>query len=195
MQDKSTPEEFDVVIVGRGPVGATLANLLGLCGVRTLVLEREARTYHLPRAVHFDDECMRVFQTIGLAEAILPQTILSPGMLFLDADGKMLLDWSRPQTPTPMGWNLSYRFHQPDLEDVLIGGLARFAHVTLRSRCEVFALDQTSTACASATRISPTASCARSARPTSSAATARVLWFAASSAPAWTISASTSAGS
>src|SRR4051812_38315395 len=31
----------DVVIVGLGPVGATLANLLGLCGVATLVLERE----------------------------------------------------------------------------------------------------------------------------------------------------------
>lgn len=142
MQDKSVPEEFDVVIVGRGPVGATLANLLGLCGVRTLVLEREARTYHLPRAVHFDDECMRVFQTIGLADAILPHVILSPGMLFLDAAGCMLLDWSRPQTLTPMGWNLSYRFHQPDLEDVLIGGLARWPHVTLRNRCDVFALDQ-----------------------------------------------------
>lgn len=142
MQDKSASEEFDVVIVGRGPVGATLANLLGLCGVRTLVLEREARTYHLPRAVHFDDECMRVFQTIGLAEAILPHVILSPGMLFLDADGKMLLDWSRPQTPTPMGWNLSYRFHQPDLEDVLIGGLGRYAGVVVRNRCDVFALDQ-----------------------------------------------------
>ncbi|MBR0974940.1 bifunctional 3-(3-hydroxy-phenyl)propionate/3-hydroxycinnamic acid hydroxylase [Bradyrhizobium japonicum] len=145
MQDKSVPEDYDVVIVGRGPVGATFANLLGLCGVRTLVLEREARTYHLPRAVHFDDECMRVFQTIGLAEAILPQTILSPGMLFLDADGKMLLDWSRPQTPTQMGWNLSYRFHQPDLEDVLIAGLSRWPHVTLRNRCDVFALDQDDT--------------------------------------------------
>ncbi|WGR74509.1 MULTISPECIES: bifunctional 3-(3-hydroxy-phenyl)propionate/3-hydroxycinnamic acid hydroxylase [unclassified Bradyrhizobium] len=142
MQDRSAPKHFDVVIVGRGPVGATLANLLGLCGVRTLVLEREARTYHLPRAVHFDDECMRVFQTIGLADAILPHVILSPGMRFLDADGRMLLDWSRPQTPTPMGWNLSYRFHQPDLEDVLIGGLNRWPHVTLRNRCDVFALDQ-----------------------------------------------------
>jgi len=145
MQDKSAPEEFDVVIVGRGPVGATLANLLGLCGLRTLVLEREARTYHLPRAVHFDDECMRVFQTIGLSDAILPHLTLSPGMLFLDAQGKMLLDWSRPQTLTPMGWNLSYRFHQPDLEDVLIGGLARWPHVSLRSRCDVFALDQDET--------------------------------------------------
>jgi 3-(3-hydroxy-phenyl)propionate hydroxylase len=142
MQDKSASEKFDVVIVGRGPVGATLANLLGLCGVRTLVLEREARTYHLPRAVHFDDECMRVFQTIGLADAILPHVILSPGMLFFDADGRMLLDWSRPQTLTSMGWNLSYRFHQPDLEDVLIAGLARWPHVALRSRCDVFALDQ-----------------------------------------------------
>jgi 3-(3-hydroxy-phenyl)propionate hydroxylase len=142
MQDSSIPEDFDVVIVGRGPVGATLANLLGLCGVRTLVLEREARTYHLPRAVHFDDECMRVFQTVGLADAILPHVILSPGMLFLDAEGRMLLDWSRPQTLTPMGWHLSYRFHQPDLEDVLIGGLCRWPHVALRNRCDVFALDQ-----------------------------------------------------
>ncbi|TFV75092.1 bifunctional 3-(3-hydroxy-phenyl)propionate/3-hydroxycinnamic acid hydroxylase [Bradyrhizobium frederickii] len=142
MQDNATPENFDVVIVGRGPVGATLANLLGLCGVRTLVLEREARAYHLPRAVHFDDECMRVFQTIGLADAILPHVILSPGMLFLDADGRMLLDWSRPQTLTPMGWHLSYRFHQPELEDVLIGGLSRWPHVALRNRCDVFALDQ-----------------------------------------------------
>src|SRR3954451_13133019 len=145
MKDKSAFEEFDVVIVGRGPVGATLANLLGLCGVRTLVLEREAQTYHLPRAVHFDDECMRVFQTIGLAETILPYVILSPGMLFLDADGRLLLDWSRPQTLTPMGWNLSYRFHQPELEDVLIAGLARWPHVALRSRCDVFALDQDET--------------------------------------------------
>ncbi|MBR0828695.1 bifunctional 3-(3-hydroxy-phenyl)propionate/3-hydroxycinnamic acid hydroxylase [Bradyrhizobium manausense] len=142
MQDKSASPDYDVVIVGRGPVGATLANLLGLCGVRTLVLEREARAYHLPRAVHFDDECMRVFQTIGLADDILPQVILSPGMLFKDAAGRLILDWSRPQTPTAMGWHLSYRFHQPDLEEILIGGLRRWSHVELRNRCEVFALDQ-----------------------------------------------------
>ena len=141
MQNNSA-SEFDVVIVGRGPVGATLANLLGLSGMRTLVLEREANTYHLPRAVHFDDECMRVFQTIGLAEEIKPHTILSPGMRFVDADGRIILDWSRPQTLTPMGWHLSYRFHQPDLEDVLISGLRRWPQVELRNRCEVFALDQ-----------------------------------------------------
>ena len=47
----STPDRFDVVIIGLGPVGATLANLLGLQGVSTLVLERETEAYHLPRAL------------------------------------------------------------------------------------------------------------------------------------------------
>jgi 3-(3-hydroxy-phenyl)propionate hydroxylase len=143
MSDTAAPSEnFDVVIVGRGPVGSTLANLLGLCGIRTLVLEREAKAYHLPRAVHFDDECMRVFQTIGLAETILPHLTLSPGMRFVDAEGRLLLDWPRTREPTAMGWNLSYRFHQPDLEDILNNGLERWPHVELRNRCDVFALEQ-----------------------------------------------------
>jgi 3-(3-hydroxy-phenyl)propionate hydroxylase len=142
MNDTSASSQiFDVVIVGRGPVGSTLANLLGLCGVRTLVLEREAKAYHLPRAVHFDDECMRVFQTIGLGEAILPHVILSPGMRFVDAEGRLVLDWPRSRELTPMGWHLSYRFHQPDLEDVLNRGLERWAHVEVRNRCDVFAIE------------------------------------------------------
>ena len=122
--DNST---FDVVIVGRGPVGSTLANLLGQCGLKTLVLEREAASYHLPRAAHFDDESMRVFQTIGLSEAIQPHVILSPGMRFVDGQGRLVLDWSRTAEITPMGWHLSYRFHQPVLEDVLNAGTRALA--------------------------------------------------------------------
>ena len=138
----SSSSTFDVVIVGRGPVGSTLANLLGLCGLRTLVLEREAKAYHLPRAVHFDDECMRVFQTAGLSEAMLPHLILSPGMRFVDANGRLVLDWQRSAELTPMGWHLSYRFHQPDLEQVLNNGLERWPGVTVRNRCDVFGIEQ-----------------------------------------------------
>ena len=101
MLHRSQPVDLDadVIIVGYGPVGATLANLLGLRGVKTLVLEREADAYHLPRAVHFDDEVMRVFETVGLSDEIEPNVRLSPGMLFVDKDGKLLLDWSRPAAP------------------------------------------------------------------------------------------------
>ncbi|MCY4500221.1 MAG: FAD-dependent monooxygenase, partial [Alphaproteobacteria bacterium] len=54
----------DIAIVGLGPVGATLANLLGRLGLRVDVFERDRTAYALPRAVHFDDEVMRVFQSI-----------------------------------------------------------------------------------------------------------------------------------
>jgi len=63
-------EPYDVAIIGLGPAGATLANLLGLRGLRVLVLEREADVYRLPRAIHFDGECMRVFQAVGIAQTL-----------------------------------------------------------------------------------------------------------------------------
>ena len=85
--------EADVAIVGYGPVGATLANLLGQSGISTLVLEREEAAYHLPRAVHFDDEVMRVFDTIGLAEAMEPTVHVSPGMRFMDAASPHFSYW------------------------------------------------------------------------------------------------------
>ncbi len=130
-------QEHDVAIVGFGPVGATLAHLLGQQGLSVLILDREAAAYHLPRAVHFDDEVMRVFQGIGLAEAILPDTHVSPGMRFVDAQGRLLMDWSRPMAPGPQGWHASYRFHQPALERVLREGLAAWPDVACETSTEV----------------------------------------------------------
>jgi 3-(3-hydroxy-phenyl)propionate hydroxylase len=135
-------ERFDVAIIGLGPVGATLAHLLGQLGVRVLVLERDAAAYPLPRAVHFDDEIMRVFQGIGIADAIRPKLRLSPGMRFIAPDGRLLLDWPRSPEPTALGWPPSFRFHQPDLEAALRGALATRDTVTVRTRCDAFMLDQ-----------------------------------------------------
>ena len=134
--------ETNVAIVGCGPAGAMLANLLGLQGIGTLVLEREANIYCLPRAVHFDDEAMRLIQTVGLADAMQPLVHVSPGMKFLDDTARLLLDWPRPSAAGPQGWHASYRFHQPEFERVLRDGLARFPSVSLKLRSEVFALDQ-----------------------------------------------------
>jgi 3-(3-hydroxy-phenyl)propionate hydroxylase len=134
--------DTEIAIIGCGPVGAMLANLLGLQGVTTLVLEREAAIYNLPRAVHFDDEVMRLFQTVGLADAMQPLVHVSPGMKFVDDAGRLMLDWSRPMERGPQAWHASYRFHQPDLERVLRSGLARWPSVSVHLRTEVFALEQ-----------------------------------------------------
>jgi 2-polyprenyl-6-methoxyphenol hydroxylase-like FAD-dependent oxidoreductase len=61
--------DFDVCIIGYGPIGASLANLLGQSDMKTVVLERESSVYHLPRAVALDGEGMRLVQTMGLAAA------------------------------------------------------------------------------------------------------------------------------
>ena len=72
-------KKYDVVIVGFGPTGGTLANLLALHGFSILVLEKEKSFYPLPRAVHFDDEVMRVFETIGITNTFLKHTIINKG--------------------------------------------------------------------------------------------------------------------
>ncbi|AMM87242.1 3-(3-hydroxyphenyl)propionate hydroxylase (plasmid) [Martelella sp. AD-3] len=139
--DYSDATHFDVAIVGYGPAGATLAHLLAQCGLKVLVLERETAAYHLPRAVHFDAEVMRVFQWIGIAEAIEPLTAMHPGMRFVDGNGKLLLDWPRPQGIGPQGWRANYRFHQPDLEKLLRDRLSGYQNVTVRTRADVFYIE------------------------------------------------------
>lgn len=132
--------EVDVAIIGLGPVGATLAGLLAGCGLTVAVFERDPEIYRLPRAVHFDGECMRVFQTLGLATRLEERLIVSPGMKFIDADGRLLIDWSRPRQIGPQGWYSSYRFHQPDLEQCLRASLHEQTRVSQLLRCEVFNL-------------------------------------------------------
>lgn len=131
----------DVVVIGAGPVGLTLANLLGVRGLSVRVIEKRARPYDLPRAIHFDGEAMRVFQATGLADQVLAHTHVGVGMLFRNADDEVLIDWSRAQDIGPMGWHESYRFHQPGLEDVLRQGLDRFSHAELTSGAEVVSLN------------------------------------------------------
>lgn len=125
--------EFDVVVVGFGPVGALLANLLGRHGLRVLVLERDAEIHPLPRAVHFDGEVMRVFQAAGLAGAVEDVArATSRGMHFVNAAGETLMVRRGTEGPGPHGWANNWYFHQPELDAALRAGAARFANVEVR---------------------------------------------------------------
>ncbi|MCC6006207.1 MAG: FAD-dependent monooxygenase, partial [Rhodobacteraceae bacterium] len=129
--------EVDVAVVGCGPTGATLANLLGQAGLKVAVIERETAPPDLPRAVHFDGEVMRIFQSLGLAEALLPLVRPSGGMQYVSAAGQLLL-MRKPAAPTGHhGWASNYLFHQPDLEACLRRGLARYEQVGLYPGHEV----------------------------------------------------------
>jgi 2-polyprenyl-6-methoxyphenol hydroxylase-like FAD-dependent oxidoreductase len=111
-------QEFDVAIVGYGPVGQTAAILLGQLGYSVGVFERWPGPYRYPRAVSFDHEIMRIFQSIGCAEKLQP--ILYPNKRYdwLNAEGKLLVSFDL-SGPTPSGWSAAYLWYQPELEEIL----------------------------------------------------------------------------
>jgi 3-(3-hydroxy-phenyl)propionate hydroxylase len=133
---------FDVAIIGYGPAGATLANLLGQYGLSVLVLEREADIYPLPRAIHFDGEVMRVFETAGLRREV--EAISRPGlkgMYFNNAAGETLLIRAGTSERGLHGCATNHYFHQPELEVVLREGLRRYPQVQVRTRHEVMSIE------------------------------------------------------
>lgn len=135
-------ETYDVAIIGYGPAGATLANLLERQGRRVLVLEQFPQSYPLPRATHIDGEAMRVLQTAGIGDDLAPKLGIYARMRFEDKDGRMLIDWPRPITPGIHGWRDSNRFHQPDLEHALQTRIAGSPLVTVQRGLRLTGLDQ-----------------------------------------------------
>ena len=126
----SVSNEVDVVIVGAGPVGLTLANILGLQGVRTLVVEERDTLIDYPRGVGLDDEALRTFQSIGLVEQILPHTVPNQILRFFDAKRRLLAEMAPPDAR--FGWPKRNGFVQPMVDAELLRGLDRFDHVEVR---------------------------------------------------------------
>jgi len=123
--------DCDVLVVGLGPVGAALAALLATHGVKTIAVDKTTAIYPLPRAVHFDDEIMRIFQHLGIAEMMRRHANEAPAYEFRAADGQLLLRLD-PVAETPSGWASGYMFHQPGLERALRGILATSPQADVR---------------------------------------------------------------
>jgi len=119
--------DVDVVLVGAGPVGLTLANILGLQGIRTLVVEERATLIDYPRGVGLDDEALRTFQSIGLVDRVLPHTVPNQILRFLDAKRRVLAEMAPPDAR--FGWPKRNGFVQPLVDAELLCGLDRFEHV------------------------------------------------------------------
>ncbi|MEX3919008.1 bifunctional 3-(3-hydroxy-phenyl)propionate/3-hydroxycinnamic acid hydroxylase [Paraburkholderia sp. BR10936] len=130
----------DVAIIGAGPVGLMIANILGLQGVRVTLVEKLDQIIDYPRAIGLDDEALRVFQSIGLADALLPHTTPDHWMRFVTKDGHCFAS-IEPRTDE-FGWPRRNAFIQPLADRVLYEGLARFEHVDVLFGHTVNAFEQ-----------------------------------------------------
>ena len=109
---------YDVIVVGYGPVGAMLALLLKEQGLRVLVVNRDREIEPYPRAAHFDDEIIRVYQAVGLAH-------LSEGMenppryRYFDKDWTPFLSRLFPLGISDQSYRHDFMFFQPDIEKAM----------------------------------------------------------------------------
>jgi 3-(3-hydroxy-phenyl)propionate hydroxylase len=119
--------DVDVLIVGAGPVGLTLANVLGLQGVRTLVVDERDSLIDYPRGVGLDDEALRTFQGIGVVDHVLPHTVPNQILRFFDRNRRLLAEMAPPDSR--FGWPKRNGFVQPMVDAELLRGLDRFDSV------------------------------------------------------------------
>ncbi|MFE4575443.1 bifunctional 3-(3-hydroxy-phenyl)propionate/3-hydroxycinnamic acid hydroxylase [Streptomyces chartreusis] len=132
--------EYDVAVIGYGPTGVTAANLLGAAGLRVVVLERDAEIYARARAISTDEEVMRIWQRIGLADRLKQDMLADRPLDFVDARGRAFL--SAHPTPRGHGHPPQMFLYQPALEQVLRDGVARHPDVEVWLRHECLRLRQ-----------------------------------------------------
>jgi 3-(3-hydroxy-phenyl)propionate hydroxylase len=134
--------DCDVLIVGGGPAGVTLAVLLAKRGVKVIVAEKEAGIYPLPRAAHVDHEGMRVLQEAGVADAVMATSRRANRYDFLNAKGELLLRFEGGDQTGPGGWPAANMIHQPSVEAELRKVLVGLPGAELHNRWEMTGFTQ-----------------------------------------------------
>ncbi len=120
-------KHYPVVIIGSGPIGLTLANLLGTLNIQSLVVERNATTVQEPRAVSIDDESLRTMQAAGAVAEVLKSVVAGYGSHYY-SPSRICFAKVEP-SGQPYGYPRRNAFRQPILEAQLKDSLVRFDHV------------------------------------------------------------------
>ena len=169
--------DTDVLIVGAGPVGLTLAVDLGRRGVRSMLIERKPAPEFLPKMERCNARTMEIFRRMGIAAKVraagldreIPMDVYialamnQPPLLRLpypsvaEAEAQIAAcdDGSMPREPYQL-------ISQYTIEPLLKAEAERFSTVSLRYGCEFLSLGEEPDAVVA--RVSDTAGEAREIR-------------------------------
>ena len=118
---------YDVAVIGYGPTGATAANLLGRLGLKVVVIERDPDVYGRARAISTDEEVMRIWQSVGLADRLQQDMLPDRPLAWVDANGMPFIETT--MSPRGCGHPPQQFLYQPAVDRVLREGVARFPNV------------------------------------------------------------------
>ena len=110
---------FDVAVVGFGPSGAVAAGLLAGMGLSVYVCDRQNEVYDKPRAIAIDHEVLRVFQQLGVVDAVAEHVEPFTPSAYYGVDGQLIKRLTMVAPPYPLGYTPSNVFTQPPVEQLL----------------------------------------------------------------------------
>lgn len=135
-------EIYDVIIAGCGPTGATFANYLGKYNLKVLLFDIESEIIDYPRAVHIDEDVIRIFQELDLYEQ-MKEDAIKPfrNYALVSKKDKPLFqfqpDSSVSESIPDCNWIL-----QPEIEKHLRNGFTKYANVTFMKGTSWLSLKQ-----------------------------------------------------
>ena len=119
-----------------------MACLLGASGISTLIVDKTEAIYDKPRAVSLDHEIARIFQNIGIGEALKPHVAPFTASEYFGVDGQLIKRLDMLPPPYPLGWTPSMVFMQPALERLLRKRVAELSNVDIALGVEMVGLEQ-----------------------------------------------------
>lgn len=132
----------DVLIVGLGPTGATLAALLGQRGIRVAAFDKLPALYPLPRAIGLDHEVMRIVQELGLADKVMEHTAEYRPSEYRGMQGQLIKRLDMAPPPYRLGWAPNYVFDQPAFEEIIRARISELESVQVHLESDVVAEGQ-----------------------------------------------------
>jgi 3-(3-hydroxy-phenyl)propionate hydroxylase len=134
--------DADVAIVGYGPTGVIAALSLAKYGISSIAFERHRDIYPRARAVTVNDWTMRIFQNLGVDEAVLKQIDPQRALRWMLYDGTEIMRIEHP--PSTLGIKPRFfNIYQPTMESTLREGAVKHGErIDVRYGVEVVALEQ-----------------------------------------------------
>lgn len=130
MKNNSKDTDFDVILVGYGPVSKVAALLLDRLGWKVAVFERWHEVYPLPRAVCIDHEVYRLLHAGGLGQLVDKVVDIAPVYRWYNANWQelIMLDWPGGSVSGTSEVNF---IHQPSFERELDAEVKRRNNISV----------------------------------------------------------------
>ena len=124
-----------VIVVGAGPVGLLLANLLGLKGIETLILEKERTKRPWSKAIGISPPSIEILNNLNLVDTFIRNGIIGNKAIFYGNKFRLgSLKIKNVRSKFPFILSLS----QYTTEQILENNLKKFSCVTLLRGYNVF---------------------------------------------------------